>query len=141
VLWGDGAIDRDGKVVVDQHRTPNDTSDDTSALTGVVYVPCAVNMAAGALDATATIAAEGKVTLGLSGARLAPAARSGAVLVSGGDIQVSGDNVQMLGSLFSGGGIKLSGARQTLYCGAVARTVQVSGADFSAGEGGPCAPR
>ena len=37
LTWGDGAIDRDGKVVVDQHGTPNDASDDTSALTGVVY--------------------------------------------------------------------------------------------------------
>ncbi|HVS23766.1 MAG TPA: Ig-like domain-containing protein, partial [Gammaproteobacteria bacterium] len=37
LIWGDGAIDRDGKVVVDQHGTPNDTSDDTTALTGVVY--------------------------------------------------------------------------------------------------------
>ncbi len=37
LAWGDGAIDRDGKVVVDQHGTPNDTSDDTSTVTGVVY--------------------------------------------------------------------------------------------------------
>jgi FG-GAP-like repeat/Bacterial Ig domain/Bacterial TSP3 repeat/NHL repeat/Regulator of chromosome condensation (RCC1) repeat len=37
LAWGDGTVDRDGKVIVDQHGTPNDTSDDTSSMTGVVY--------------------------------------------------------------------------------------------------------
>ena len=112
-----------------------------AALMGVVYVPCAVSLTAGTLDATVTIAAEGTISLGVAGARLVPAARSGAVLVSGGDLHVSGDNVQMLGSVFSAAGVKLTGARQTLFCGAVGRTVQVSGADFTAGVGGSCVPR
>ena len=37
LAWGDGGLDRDGKVLVDKHGTPNDTSDDTATMTGVVY--------------------------------------------------------------------------------------------------------
>jgi len=37
VLWGDGAVDRDGEAQVDDGGTPNDPSDDTSTMTGVVY--------------------------------------------------------------------------------------------------------
>ncbi len=108
-------------------------------LTGVVYVPCAVVVSGTGLKATVTLAAEGAVTVEGSAAVLKPAGRSGAVVVAGAGVHISGDNVSVQGPLFSGAGIKLTGSTQTLYCGAVGRSVQVSGAQFLLEQGGPCA--
>jgi len=37
VYWGDGTIDRNGEAVFDDNGTPNDSSDDTATMTGVVF--------------------------------------------------------------------------------------------------------
>ena len=108
-------------------------------LTGVVYVPCAVVVSGTGLNATVTLAAEGTVLVEAPAAVLHPAGRKGAVIVADSGIHVSGDNVTVRGSLFSGAGIKLTGSTQTLYCGAVGHAVQVSGSQFVLDRGGPCA--
>lgn len=108
-------------------------------LTGVVYVPCSVLISGVGLSATVTLVAEGGVKVEAPAAVLKPAARSGAVVVAGGGLHVAGDNVRVQGPLFSSGDIKLTGSTQTLYCGAVGRSVQVSGSQFLLERGGPCA--
>lgn len=35
--WGDGMVDRNGEVMIDDNGTPNDSSDDQSVMTGVVF--------------------------------------------------------------------------------------------------------
>lgn len=108
-------------------------------LTGVVYVPCSVVVSGVGLSASVTIAAEGSVKVEAPGAVLAPAARSGAVVVAGGGLHVAGDNIRMQGPLFSSAGISLTGSSQMLYCGAVGRSIHVSGSRFMLERGGSCA--
>lgn len=110
-----------------------------SELTGVVYVPCSVLVAGTGLSASVTIAAEGGVKVEAPAAVLTPAARSGAVVVAGSGVHVAGDSIRVQGPLFSGAGVSLTGNSQTLYCGAVGRSVHVSGARFALERGGPCA--
>ncbi|KRF34082.1 hypothetical protein ASG94_15175 [Nocardioides sp. Soil805] len=109
-------------------------------LTGVVYVPCSVLVSGTGLSASVTLAAEGSVKVEAPAAVLKPAARSGAVVVAGGGLHVAGDNIRVQGPLFSGAGIRLTGSTQTLFCGAVGRSVTVSGSRFVLERGGPCAP-
>ena len=66
LAWGDGAIDRDGKVLVDRNGTPNDSGDDTTMLTGVVYATDGLRMSGRTdLNALHTYAATGNRRLTL----------------------------------------------------------------------------
>ena len=102
-------------------------------------MPCSVLVSGTGLTASVTLAAEGSVKVEAPAAVLKPAARSGAVVVAGGGLHVAGDDITVQGPLFSGAGIRLTGRAQTLYCGAVGRSVHMSGSRFLLERGGPCA--
>jgi hypothetical protein len=66
VSWGDGEIDRNGKIVVNNNGTPNDFSDDSIEMTGVIFSSEGLNnVGASNLNATHTFMSTGSRTIRL----------------------------------------------------------------------------
>ncbi len=113
------------------------TPTNPAGITGVVYVPCAVDLTvAGTYNAT--IAAEGSIAVTAKGITVGrgasapgqPALVSGA---SGTAISVIGANAIVRGqSAAAAGELLAKGSGAALNCGAVAKRIQVLGADSSA---------
>lgn len=105
---------------------------DQSSLAGIVYVPCAVEISASGSSVGATIAAEGSVQVSGSRVTLTPSEAGMPALVSGAAdeeaIAITGRNVEIRSSVFAlAGGFHLTGSNGLLRCGAVARTIRVTG--------------
>ncbi len=115
-----------------------------TSVSGVVYVPCAVNLTtAGRYNAT--IAAEGTITVTASSITVGPGntQRGAVALVSGASgtsINLVGADSTVLGQTVGVGAVTAAGARTSLTCGAVGRTISIAGADSSATLGSWCMP-
>ncbi|WP_169448605.1 hypothetical protein [Ornithinimicrobium pekingense] len=118
------------------------TPPEAGSVTGVVYVPCAVDLRQAGTYA-GTIAAEGDVTVRGNGIRVGrgTAAHGEPAVVSGGDVVLTASDAAILGQLVAAGGLDVHGARSELSCGAVADTIRVSGADVSVTVGEWCLSR
>ena len=103
---------------------------------GVVYVPCAIQISGSKSTINATIVAEGSIKLNGSGiifgrglpgvpAFLTAAIGENALRVDGSDIQIRG-TVQALG-----GHARITGAKGIYRCGIIAKTIEISGAKNS----------
>ena len=106
------------------------------AISGITYVPCAVNLVA-AGRYTGTLAAEGMITVTASGVTIGPGTgQRGAIALVGGapgtSVNFVGADTTVLGQTVGSGVIRATGARTALACGAVGSSVSVAGADSSA---------
>ncbi|MCE0488296.1 SGNH/GDSL hydrolase family protein [Ornithinimicrobium sediminis] len=117
------------------------TPDSAESLSGVVYVPCRVELLrAGVYDATLVV--EGDITVVADGVVVGrgPAAPGAPALVSGGDVTVEGSDDEVLGQTVAEGDLQVWGARTSLTCGAVADSIQIRGADVGATVEAWCLP-
>lgn len=107
------------------------------ALTGVVYVPCAVALIGSGNVVPATIAAEGTVRLTGFGLKLgvsSPGAPSVVTGAKGEDaVLIVGANTVLIGAVHaSGGSVHVIGTNARLECGIVASAITVQGSGVSA---------
>ena len=94
---------------------------------GIVYVPCAVTFTA-AGKISATIAAEGAVTLNASGISVLPPRSDAPGIVSGRGVALVGADATVNGTVIApAGAVTLTGARAAVRCGIVGSTVSVMG--------------
>jgi hypothetical protein len=113
------------------------------ALTGIVYVPCGVEIFGQNSTVGAVIAAEGPIAVTGSNVTV-DAGRPGLPsLVSGAKgadaIRIVGANVKAAGTVFApGGGVQFIGLGGVFRCGAVASTIRVLGARNSVVIDGSC---
>ncbi|WP_344944957.1 hypothetical protein [Terrabacter ginsenosidimutans] len=120
------------------------TPTNASTVTGIVYVPCAVNLTkAGRYDAT--IAAEGLITVTARGITVGPgSAQRGAVALVGGapgtSVTLVGADTTVLGQVVGSAAVRATGARTAMSCGAVGSSIYIGGADSSATLGTWCVP-
>lgn len=115
------------------------------AVTGIVYVPCNVDLRVVGTY-RATIAAEGTITSTPRGVTVGrgAAAPGAQALVSGSEgsaITLVGADTTVLGQVATPGHVLVSGARTSLGCGAVGGTILVQGADVTAPMDSWCAAR
>lgn len=102
-------------------------------LTGIVYVPCAVEIVAGNSTVRALIAAEGPIGVTGQAVTIEPDRPGLPALVTAaegnGAIRLTGSNLKVTGTLFAPrGGIQFTGVGGVFRCGAVASTIRVLGA-------------
>jgi len=103
---------------------------------GIVYVPCDVNLSAVGSQINATIAAEGKITITGADITVQPSIQDMPSLViaaTGADaVVVLGANVKLGGTVFAPQGtVRAAGLGGTYRCGVVAARIAVVGANNS----------
>jgi hypothetical protein len=103
-------------------------------LTGVVYVPCGVQLSG---VAAATVAAEGPVRVVGSGVRVGPATPGAPAIVTGATgtdaVTVTGTAVAVSGAVRAPvGAVRITGSNAVLECGIVADTIAVTGSGAAA---------
>lgn len=96
---------------------------------GVVYVPCGVTLDGSGAAVTATIVADGPLTISGTGWSLAPAFQG--LGLAAASFTLSGTSNTFTGAVWAAGPFVASGSSNTFGCGAYADTVRLSGAKNS----------
>ncbi len=112
-------------------------------LTGVVYVPCAVDIIGLNRTVGAMIAAEGPITVSGTNVRIEPGQPGQPALISGSTgadaIRIVGINARVTGTMFApAGGVQVIGLGGSFKCGVVASTIRVVGSNSSFPFDGTC---
>lgn len=101
--------------------------DPSQVPSGIVYVPCAM-IITGSGKVSATLAAEGAITVKASRVTVQPARANAPGLVSGSGAALIGSDATVTGAVIApSGDVALTGARAAVRCGILAGTVAIGG--------------